>query len=40
MRKRNWLDGPMAGVDAYGEWVVSAIGSNANENGEVEEFGV
>ena len=31
---------PMAGVEVYGEWVPSAIGSNANENVDVEELGV
>jgi hypothetical protein len=31
---------PMAGVDEYGEWVPSAIGSNANENVDVGELGV
>jgi hypothetical protein len=29
----------MAGVDEYGEWVPSAMGSNANENVDVEELG-
>ena len=30
---------PMAGVDEYGEWVPSAMGSNVNENVDVEVLG-
>jgi len=31
---------PITGVEVYGEWVPSAIGSNANGNVDVEELGV